>query len=128
VVLAHTGFSSYTYLGQLKITINICNNFNMLSALKKTQVFNIHIYFCYGRAFVRLVNFTGGLLSAQSFSWEGFCPPCYFHGRAFVRPVIFTGGLLSALSFFDRRAFVRFPKKCPPFLANLEVQTSPRNF
>jgi hypothetical protein len=99
------GSSSYAYLGKFK-TRNICNNFNILCALK-TQVFNIHIYFCYGRAFVRLVNFTGGLSSAQSFSWEGFCPPCYFHGRAFIRPVIFTRGLLSALSFFDGSAFVR---------------------
>jgi hypothetical protein len=35
--------------------------------------------------FVRPVIFTGGLLFALSFSWEGFCPPCHFHGRAFVR-------------------------------------------
>jgi hypothetical protein len=83
-------------------------NFYMLSALKwKYKLFNVHIYFCCGRAFVCPVIFTGGLLSAPSFLRVGFCPPCHFHMRAFVRPVIFTGGLLSALSFLDGRAFVR---------------------
>jgi hypothetical protein len=46
----------------------------------------------HGRAFVRTVicYFYGrGLLSALSFSWEGFCPPCHFHRRAFVCLVIF---------------------------------------
>jgi hypothetical protein len=72
----------------------------MLSALKKTQVFNIHIHFCYGRAFDRLANFTGGLLSAQSFSWEGFfLSALLFFMRAFVRPVIFTGGFVRLVIF-----------------------------
>jgi hypothetical protein len=73
----------------------------------KCKLFNVHICIYCRRAFVWLVIFTGGLLSAQSFLREGFCPPCHFHRRAFVRPVIFTGGLLSALSFLDGRAFVR---------------------
>jgi hypothetical protein len=46
---------------------------------------NIHICICCGRAFVRPVTFMGGLLSALSFSLEGF---------------------LSALSFLDERALV----------------------
>jgi hypothetical protein len=82
-------------------------NFNMLSALnRKYKLFNVHIFICCGRAFVRPIIFTGGLLSAKSFLREGFCLPCHFHGRAFVHLVIFTGGLLSALPLFDRRAFV----------------------
>jgi hypothetical protein len=65
-------------------------NFNMLSALKrKYKLFNVHICICCERAFVRPIIFTGGLLSALSFSREGFCPPCPFHGRAFVRLVTF---------------------------------------
>jgi hypothetical protein len=100
------GSSSYTYLGQLKTTRNICNNFNMLSVLKKNHRYSTYIFillgegFCspcyfHGRTFVRPVM--GGLLSALLLSREGFCPPCHFHGRA----------NLSALSFFDGRAFVR---------------------
>jgi hypothetical protein len=43
----------------------------------------------HGRAFVRSVIFTGGLLSALSFAREGFCPPFHF----------LTGGLLSWRAF-----------------------------
>jgi hypothetical protein len=82
-------------------------NSNMWSALNwKYKLFNVQICICCGRAFGRPVIFTGGLLSALSFSQEGFCPPCQCHGRAFVRLVIFTGGLLSTLSILDGRAFV----------------------
>jgi hypothetical protein len=78
-------------------------NLNMSSALKrKYKLFKVHIYICCKRVII----FTGGLLSAKSSLWEGFCQPCHFHGRAFVRLVIFTGGLLSAFSLFDGRAFV----------------------
>jgi hypothetical protein len=63
-------------------------NFNMLSALKRNyKLFNVHIFICCGRAFVRHIIFTGGLLSAKSF----------------LRDLSF----LSALSLFDGRAFVR---------------------
>jgi hypothetical protein len=83
-------------------------NFDMLSALKNINYSKyMYICVCCGRAFVRPIIFTGGLLSGKSFLREGFCPTCHFHGRAFVHLVIFTGGLLSALSLFDGRAFVR---------------------
>jgi hypothetical protein len=95
---------------------------------KKYKLFNEHICICCGRAFVRLIIFTGGLLSAKSFLREGFCPPCHFNGRAFVRLVIFTGGLLSALLLFDERAFVR-EGFCPTLgyigLPNFTVGGSP---
>jgi hypothetical protein len=47
-------------------------------------------YCFHGRTCVCQVIITGGLLSALSFSQEGFCPPCHFWQEGFCR-----GGLLT---------------------------------
>jgi hypothetical protein len=95
---------SHRYEGLLLCEVNINRVINdekklKSSNLKSKDIYNVH---CNESNTFKsdFVIFTGGLLSAKPFLWEGFCPLCYFHGRAFVRPVIFTGGLLSALSFF----------------------------
>ena len=46
-------------------------------------------------------------MSGPVFSWEGFCPPPFFHGRDFVSPCLFIGGFSSAPYENDGRVFIR---------------------